>query len=414
MSSTTLTPSRATAARRTAPAVLTVAGLLLAVTACTPNDAPAAAGGDGASGSTTLEVSSTADACDVSAAEAPSGHVIFEVTNDGDQVTEFYLLAEDGLRIVSEVENIGPGITRDLVLTAKPGSYQTSCKPGMVGDGIRADFTVTDSGADVAPTGELAEQVDAAVTNYVAYIKDQTEQLLAGTQEFVDAYVAEDDDAARELYAPVRVHWERIEPVAESFGDLDPMMDLREADLEEGQEWTGWHLLEKDLWAPDADANGGEEYVALTDEERSAYAEKLMTDTQDLYDRTHDAAFAEQIDAATIGNGAKGLLDEVATGKVTGEEEIWSHTDLWDFQANVDGAKVAYDGLRDVVLAKDEDLAGTLDARFEEIQGLLDAQKDGDGFVLYTDLTDDQVRELSTAVDALGEPLSQLTAAVVL
>ncbi|WP_029252406.1 iron uptake system protein EfeO [Paraoerskovia marina] len=386
-----------------------VAALTLGVAACTPNE-PA----DGSTDAQSITVSSTAETCDVSAAEAPSGHLVFNVTNDGDEVTEFYLLAEDGLRIISEVENVGPGITRDLVLTAAPGEYITACKPGMVGEGIRAGFTVTDSGADVAPTGELADQVDAATVNYVAYVKDQTEQLLTGTEEFVDAVSTGDDEAARELYAPVRVHWERIEPVAESFGDLDPRMDLREADLEEGQEWTGWHLLEKDLWAPDAGDNGGVEYEPLTDAERTAYADQLLADTQDLYDRTHDAAFAEQIDAAAIGNGAKSLLDEVATGKITGEEEIWSHTDLWDFQANVDGAQVAYDGLRDVVVGKDPDLAEDLDTRFDTLQDLLDAQREGDGFVLYTDLTEDEVRELAAAVDALGEPLSHLTASVVL
>ncbi|MFF3062990.1 iron uptake system protein EfeO [Oerskovia sp. NPDC057915] len=406
-----MTRSRAT---RVAAPLLAAALLVPVLAACTPND-PAPAGASGsAAGSAKLTVDSSADACTLSAAEAPSGNIVFTVTNTGDDVTEFYLLAEDGLRIVSEVENIGPGISRDLVLTAKPGQYVTACKPGMIGDGIRSDFTVTDSGKDVEPTGAVADQVALASTNYVAYVKDQTEQLLAGTQEFVAAYKAGDDEGAKALYAPVRVHWERIEPVAESFGDLDPKMDLREADLEEGQEWTGWHLLEKDLWQPAPEANGGETYVALTPEQRTQYADQLLADTQELFDRTHEASFAEGIDAPAIGNGAKGLLDEVATGKVTGEEEIWSHTDLWDFQANVDGAKVAYDGLRDVVAAKDEKLAATLDERFTTLQGLLDEQKQGDGFVLYTDLTPEQVKALSQAVDSLSEPLSQLTAAVVL
>lgn len=408
MSPTTQRPRAARTLTLTAAALATT----LALAACTDNSAPADEA-DG-SGPATLTVTSTADECTVSAPEAPSGNVVFSVTNAGDDVTEFYLLAEDGLRIVSEVENIGPGLTRDLVLTAKPGSYVTACKPGMVGDGIRADFTVTDSGSDVAPTGELADQITTATTNYVGYVKDQTEQLLAGTQEFVDAYAAGDDDTARALYASTRVHWERIEPVAESFGDLDPRMDLREADLEEGQEWTGWHLLEKDLWQPTAEANGGTEYVPLTPEQRTQYADQLLADTTELDTRVHTAEFAEGIDAASIGNGAKGLLDEVATGKVTGEEEIWSHTDLWDFQANVDGAKVAYDGLRDVVIAQDADLADDLDTQFAEIQTLLDAQRSGDGFVLYTDLTPAQVKELADAVNALGEPLSRLTAAVVL
>ena len=71
----------------------------------------------------------------------------------GDDVTEFYLLGEDGLRVVSEVENVGPGLTRDLVVQVKPGTYYTACKPGMVGDGIRAEFTVTDSRRRGGPDG---------------------------------------------------------------------------------------------------------------------------------------------------------------------------------------------------------------------------------------------------------------------
>ncbi|GHG44540.1 lipoprotein [Flavimobilis marinus] len=392
---------------------LAALALMTALAGCVDN-APAADSSGTAGGPAGLTVESTASACTLSASTAPSGNLVFTVTNAGSDVTEFYLLAEDGLRIVAEVENIGPGLSRDLVTVAKPGDYFTACKPGMVGDGIRAPFTVTDSGADVAPTGELADQITAATTGYVAYVKDQTEQLLTGTEAFVTAYKSGDDEAARDLYAPTRVHWERIEPVAESFGDLDPRMDLRQADLAEGEEWTGWHLLEKDLWQPTAAANGGEEYVPLTQEQRDTYADQLLADTRDLMDRTHSAEFAAEISADAIGNGAKGLLDEVATGKVTGEEEIWSHTDLWDFQANLDGARVAYDGLRDVTVVKDPALVEQLDTRFAELQGLLDQHRAGDGFVAYTELDTDEVKELSVAVDALSEPLSRLTAAVVL
>ena len=115
-----------------------------------------------------------------------------------------------------------------------------------------------------------------------------------------------------------------------------------------------------------------------------------------------------------IANGSRGLLEEVAKGKVTGEEEAWSHTDLWDFQANVDGAKVGYDGVRPILIAKgDKALAKQLDARFAELQKLLDKHKKGDGFKLYTELSKDEVKDLSDAVNALSEPLSKLTAAVV-
>ena len=173
--------------------------------------------------------------------------------------------------------------------------------------------------------------------------------------------------------------------MAESFGDLDPRLDLREADLEAGQEWTGWHRIEKDLWP-----EGEPAYTAATPEERAALADQLVADTQELYDRTRDLTYT----ADQLGNGAKALLDEVATGKVTGEEEGWSHTDLWDFQANVDGARIAFEDLRPRVEVKDPDLATLLDERFAALQALLDEQREGDGFVLYTELSDEQIKAL--------------------
>jgi iron uptake system component EfeO len=394
--------------RRLAPLGVVAAAALLLTTGCVDNAAPSA---DGSSGPTVITVDSSADACDVSSTEAPSGSIVFTVSNTGSDITEFYLLAEDGLRIISEVENVGPGLTRDLVVQVQPGTYVTACKPGMVGDGIRSAFTVTDSGQEVGPTGERGEQLTTAAEQYVFYVKDQTEQLLALTQTWVAAYKAGDDDTARATYATARVPWERVEPVAESFGDLDPMMDAREADLAEGEEWTGWHLLEKDLWpVPESDP----EYAApLTAEQRGEYADKLLADTQELYDRVHADGFT--VTADQVGNGAKELLDEVATGKVTGEEEHWSHTDLWDFAANVDGARVAFGVLEPVVTQTDPDLVDELQTRFDALDALLAAQGSfDDGFTLYTDLTADQVRELADAVDALSEPLSQLTAAAVL
>ena len=208
------------------------------------------------------------------------------------------------------------------------------------------------------------------------------------------------------------MHWERIETVAESFGDLDPSMDAREADLEPGQKWTGWHVAEKDLWQPDAKANGGEEYTPLTDAERQKIADKLVKDTETLYERTRDMEFT----ADQISNGAKGLLDEVATGKVTGEEEIWSHTDLWDFQANIDGARVAYENLQPLLEKKDKDLSTTIGQRFDQLQALLDEHRTGSGddagFAFYDELTEEEVKALADAVNALAEPLSQMTPAV--
>ncbi|MCS5496578.1 EfeM/EfeO family lipoprotein [Cnuibacter physcomitrellae] len=379
--------------------------VLLALAGCVPNN-PSSSDAAGA-----ITVDSSADSCTVSADSATSGTLTFSVTNSGDQVTEFYLLGDDGLRIVGEIENVGPGISRDLVVQAQPGDYYTVCKPGMVGDGVgKAAFTV--SGDRVELDGDLQAQVDQAATNYVAYVKDQVAQLVTGTDTFLDAYTSGDDATARSLYAITRANYERIEPVAESFGDLDPEIDFREADVAKGDEWTGWHRIEKDLFPPTAAENGGVEYTPLTQDQRTMYADKLRDNTQELYDAVHDPSYTVTIDA--ISNGAIGLLEEVASGKITGEEEIWSHTDLWDFQANLEGAKVAYEGVRDIALEKDPKLVDEIDQRFQTLQSTLATYGSLDsGFVYYNDLTTEQIKQLADQVNALSEPLSQLTATLV-
>lgn len=378
-----------------------------ALAACTENATDSRdKGGDARA----LTVTSSDDACEVSAVEAPAGTLTFDVTNTGSDVTEFYLLGSDGLRIVGEVENIGPNLTKKLTVNAPEGAYFTACKPGMVGEGIRAAFAVSPSADEPKVSASDQELIDQAQNNYRAYIQDQSGQLLEKTRQFVQLYKDGKDDEARALYPVAREHWERIETVAESFGDLDPKTDAREADVDvaAGEKWTGWHRIEKDLWPQDAPG-----YTALSTAERATYGDDLLANTTELDKRiqaTGPKALTYPIDA--IANGSIGLLEEVANGKITGEEEAWSHTDLWDFQANVDGARVAYEGVQPLLETKDPKLAEELTAKFAALQKLLDTHREGKGFVLYTDLTKDEVKALSVAVGALSEPLADLTPAV--
>ncbi|WP_284983226.1 iron uptake system protein EfeO [Arthrobacter sp. efr-133-TYG-118] len=392
-------PKIASRRRKSLAIVAAAAAVPLVLAGCTDNTkTPGSSASAGP-----IQVTSTKTECNVSIGSVPSGNLSFAVKNEGTEITEFYLLAEDGLRIVGEVENIGPGLTRNLVVTAPAGKYTTACKPGMQGDGIRAAFEVTDSGNKTGVNADFQKLVDTGVQQYTAYVKDQTEQLVTGTKAFADAYAAGDATKARELYAATRMHWERIEPVAESFGDLDPKLDAREADLEPGQEWTGWHRAEKDLFPPAG-------YTALTGTERAKIATQLVSDTEELGKRTRTVVLS----ADKLGNGAKELLDEVARGKVTGEEEIWSHTDLWDFQANVDGARIAFENLKPALAQKDPALATSLDEKFAALQAELKKHAKGDGFAYYNELSPAGVQQLAALVDALGEPLSKLTSAVVL
>lgn len=399
--------------RRALPAIA-VAGLVaLALAGCVPNR-PAG------TGSSTLTVDIADDSCKVSATTTSSGNVAFTITNTGSDVNEFEILASDKLRIVGEKENVTPGQKTTFVAQLQPGKYYTACRFQQVGDPIGlAAFSVT--GAKITSTASEKKQISGAVTNYVSYVKSQTEQLLPAATTFAEAYKSGDDDAARSMFASARAYYERIEPTAEAFGDLDPEIDYREVDAaSEGLKWTGFHRIEKDLWPPAAGALNSDgapadkDWAPSTTAERAAYADGLVADCQKLYDLVHAKSFT--VGLADISNGAIGLLDEVAKSKISGEEDWWSHTDLTDFAANVDGAKVAFDNVKDIAAARSASgakLVRTIETRFTQLNDELDKYgSPSAGFASYDTVTDAQRKELSDAVNALAEPLSQLTHSV--
>ncbi|MEE1753232.1 iron uptake system protein EfeO [Streptomyces sp. SP18CS02] len=361
---------------------------LTALTGCAEKSD--AKGGDG-----TIEVTAKDDSCEVSRKEFPAGHVRLAVENKGSKVTEVYLLFPDD-RIVTERENIGPGTKADITAEVKAGDYEIACKPGMKGDGIRQKVRAT-GGRSTTRSPEM----DAAVAAYRQYVQQQADETLPKVKTFTDAVRAGDVEGAKKAYAASRIGWERTEPVAESFGDIDPKVDIREDGLEPGQKWTGWHRLEKALWqekklGPDA----------------KALADSLDKDLADWVKRVGKA----EITPTSMANGAKELLDEVATGKVTGEEERYSHTDLVDFKANVEGAHTSYELLKPVASKNDPKLVADLDKQFAALDALLDkyrADKNSYEFTSYDKVGEADRKELSDGVNALAEPLSKLAAAVV-
>ncbi|MFI1645867.1 iron uptake system protein EfeO [Streptomyces avidinii] len=378
-------------ARLTVIAAASVAAALTAVTGCSQKSD---AGGDDA-----IKVAASDSACDVSKTEFPSGKVQIDVENKGSKVTEVYVLFPDA-RIVTERENIGPGTKASITAEIKAGDYEIVCKPGMKGDGISQKVKATGKGGGEKRSPEM----DAAVAAYRAYVVTQAEETLPKAQAFADAVKAGDVEGAKKLYAASRIGWERTEPVAESFGDIDPKVDVREDGLEAGQDlekdWTGWHRLEKALWVDNKIGDREKELAGL-----------LITDLTDWQKKVGQA----EITPTSIANGAKELLDEVATGKVTGEEERYSHTDLVDFKANVEGAQKAYELLKPIASKNDPELVKQLDTQFAALTVLLDkyrADKTSYEFTSYDKVGEAERKELSDGVNALAEPLSKLAAAV--
>lgn len=232
----------------------------------------------------------------------------------------------------------------------------------------------------------------AETTEYKQWVEGQIDQLLADSEKFVALLEAGKLEEAKALYPKARMYFERSEPIAETFGDLDPRIDNREADLEQGEKWTGFHAIEKILWTKN------------TTEGTKELADQLIADIKELRAKIPTA----EVTGELMISGSVDLLNEVSTTKITGEEEIFSKTDLYDFKANIEGAEKIFEILKPKLQQKDPALVKTLEERFKAVNDLLDSHKKGEAFKFYNELSADDTKALAEAVNKLGEPLAQM------
>lgn len=364
----------------------------LLATACGAATTPAASG-------TAVQVALSDAGCRPTPATVPGGPVTFTVTGSGSGAVTEAELQKDG-KILGEKENITAGIDGTFALRLDAGTYSMYC-PGAKQDTWA--FTVSGAAAQTAAaqTAAAADLTDATAT-YHDYVVAEVSALTTATKAFTDAVRAGDITKAKALYAPARVHYESIEPVAESFGNLDPDIDARIDDVADPTTWTGFHRIEKALWDPGQGTDNS--LAAMT-----PMANKLDADVATLKGKVATTTYQP----AELANGASDLLTEVSTTKVTGEEDRYSHTDLWDFAANIAGAREAFELLKPALAAKDAALAQQLDARFTDVTAGLAKYAQGGGYVDYTGVSGADRRTLAQSVNALAEPLSQVAGKVV-
>ncbi|MDD0824898.1 EfeM/EfeO family lipoprotein [Mannheimia sp. AT1] len=242
---------------------------------------------------------------------------------------------------------------------------------------------------------DLTKETEA----YKQFVVEQIDQLVTDTEKFVGYLEAGDVQKAKQIYPLARMYFERSEPIAESFGDLDPRIDARLADLtEEGKtedDWSGFHKIEKVLWEQN------------TTKGTKETADQLLKDVKELRAKIPTAEVTPEL----MITGAVDLLNEVSTTKVTGEEEIFSKTDLYDFKANIEGAEKIYELFKPQLEKVDAKLSAEIASRFAAVNALLDKHnqaKEGYDYIGYDKLSKDEIKALAEAVNQLGEPLAQL------
>ncbi|AGT08091.1 iron uptake system protein EfeO [Paracoccus aminophilus] len=235
------------------------------------------------------------------------------------------------------------------------------------------------------------------IAEYKLYVSENLDTLVENTTAFTDAIKAGDIEKAKALYAPTRLNYERIEPIAELFSDIDVSIDSRADDYELGEKdpkFPGFHRIEYALWEEKSTAD------------LSPVADKLLADIKELASRIDGLAFPPEV----VVGGAAVLMEEVAATKISGEEDRYSHTDLWDFRGNFDGAYKIVELTRPLIADKEADFLKKVDENFKTIDVTLDKYKEGDGYVSYDKLTEEDRLVLATGVNTLAEDLSTLKA----
>jgi iron uptake system component EfeO len=365
-----------------AAAALGLVALFVAACGSSGDSAPA--------GSKQLTFKLTDEGCEPKQASAPAGPVDFKVENGG--TTKYSELeVVDGETILGERENITEGLSGSFSLTLEEGEYKLRCQEGE-GEGE----------GTLKVTGQLqtekSPEIEKAIDGYKEYLLENSEELTAKTKPFVAAVESGNVAKAKQLYPAPRINYERIEPVAESFGDLDPRIDARENDVP-ASEFGGFHRIEKALWE-EGTAKG-----------MKPVAEGLQEDVEELEELIKGDV---KIQAVEIANGANELLTEVSTSKITGEEERYSHIDLVDFKANVEGSQVAFESVAPLLEKSDPTLVKEVAADYEAVYAALKPYetKTWPGFVLYTELNKSDTRKLAQVIDTLADKSALIPAQI--
>ncbi len=228
---------------------------------------------------------------------------------------------------------------------------------------------------DTATVGTDDPLVLAAVADYKKYVTQKTDDIVSTTTTFTDAVRAGDIPAAKAAFAPSRESWEAIEPIAGLIEAIDGAVDSRVDDFAgpSDPEFTRWHRLDYMLWKQN------------TTEGATKYADQLDSDLATL--KTEIAKL--DIPPLAMAQGASELIQEVSEGKITGEEDRYSKTDLWDFAANVAGAQEIIRLLTPALEKADPELLAKIQADFKELDASIDELRTGDGFVLFCQQNDD-------------------------
>ena len=345
----------------------------------------------------TLEVTLTDAGCTPAKLTAKSGPVTIHVSNGG---------TVEGLASSSSSRRAGSSSAS--ARTSSPGSTAASrstCSRATTRSRARTAIRRTTAGSSSAarplpcrpPTRRHWLAADDRVQDATSRVSRPSSWLRRGSSS--QRWRPGTWRRRRRSSAPTRYHYEAIEPVAESFGDLDPEIDARAGDVPAAS-WTGFHRIEQILWQKNTTAG------------TAGYAKKLLADVTTLDTKvktlSYQAAAARQRRRRASERG-RGLEDHRRGGP------LLAHRPLRLRRPTSRAHRQAFILLAPVLEDQGEGaLVKTIDQRFAAVtHGLARYRRSTPlGYAIYSALTPADRRTFAQEVDALAEPLSTIAAKV--
>ncbi|APQ10435.1 multidrug DMT transporter permease [Pseudomonas oryzihabitans] len=386
----TATPN-ATPPKRTSPAlrlaVVASAGLLIVAAAAFYYASRSAGQRHATAGTDVVTVDILANRCEPNALEVPAGRARFRIVNRSDRAVEWEIL--DGVLVVEERENIAPGLSQVINATLAPGDYAITC--GLLSN-PRGTLKVLPTAASEAASKAkpTLTQFIGPLSEYRVYLNQQSRLLLQGITSLQQALAAGDLQQAREAYAAARLPYQRLAATAQRFAELDNRLNAR-ADYYEQRErdpaFGGFHRIEQGLFV--ADSTAGLEPVAA----------RLQQDATAL----RDALLGQSLPPEQLSGNAARLLHNLASTRISGEEERYSQLVLPGFAANLEGTRKVIDLLRPLLSKGHQDLQQQLDTRAQAFTDAL-----GDQQRPYASLSASDRDRIAKAAQALADSLDQV------
>lgn len=257
--------------------------------------------------------------CEPAELTVPAGKATFRIHNASERPLEWEIL--DGVMVVAERENITPGLNATLTERLKAGTYDITC--GLLSNPRGKLTVVATAESEAAKAAPETRHFIGPLSEYRVYLNRRASDLIDATETLAERITAGDVEGAKEAWLAARQPWRQMAPVSGRIGDLANSMDPLAAYLEKREQdtgFTGFHRIEYGLWQ------------ASSTEGLAPVATQLAADAATLKDRLK----ALSLEPADLAGNAAALAERVAD-QATASQAPYSHADLAEFSADLDG-----------------------------------------------------------------------------